>query len=431
MRCLSTSLSVSVASDVVVLKGFTEDAPSTTLSGYVVLDLSEATRIDSIALAFVGSASIPSFDKHMCVHLVSVLEISAADQILRPDASYTICTFNSPLFQCNGSKYRYFCPGKHSFPFNICLGGSLPASTVASPRGISYELRASATFQNIRSRLDAFKPISLLRSFPSGSLEFEHPLEVYSSLEYPWFSLTLPHRAWVAGDALTFSFRVLMLEKSAAVMSIETSIVETRRVPACGGWKNRICVLAREHHNFRATRHDRLSERTRSAVRRFFRFEAPQPRSACFHTPQGDSPPATILAVDIPASAQPSHTISPIIITHHVEWLISIVGPDGQSAQARCALPLHVLDSRLRSDVQAATLRARSAFFGLDAGVAPEDELPTYPAHIYDRVAAPQPCFASRAASQIPSYEAALIALSGGLPPLNVLYELPHYRAGA
>ena len=58
------SLEIVTDSDLLVLKGFGPEASPTTLSGHVILRLSEPTAFKEIVLYFKGRALVPSFDEN-------------------------------------------------------------------------------------------------------------------------------------------------------------------------------------------------------------------------------------------------------------------------------------------------------------------------------------------------------------------------------
>lgn len=117
----------------------------------------------------------------------------------------------------------------------------------------------------------------------------------------------------------------------------------------------------------------------------------------------------------------PSHTLEPIVISHRVRWSIFLRNRDGHTSELRCSLPVVILDGRIREEARSMSVPTRrlmlgsvglggghgdwgeDAFgFGYHApGQGPEDEeaneddavldedreLPSYKAHVRDRVA--------------------------------------------
>jgi hypothetical protein len=82
--------------------------------------------------------------------------------------------------------------------------------------------------------------------------------------------------------------------------------------------------------------------------------------------------------------------LDPILVNHRVRWVISITNPDGHTSELRCSLPIHVLHSSLLSEAKAFTSVSRRLLFGGDSSLTAEEqdlELPSYNAHIRDRVA--------------------------------------------
>ncbi|PPQ86040.1 hypothetical protein CVT26_013547, partial [Gymnopilus dilepis] len=114
----------------------------------------------------------------------------------------------------------------------------------------------------------------------------------------------------------------------------------------------------------------------------------------------------------------PSHALEPITVTHRIKWSIYIRNRDGHISELRCSLPLVILDGRLREEARDASLLSRrmmarscgivpergdeelwglghsSGVDGIDSngeaegGEGMDDrELPSYNAHVRDRVA--------------------------------------------
>jgi len=100
----------------------------------------------------------------------------------------------------------------------------------------------------------------------------------------------------------------------------------------------------------------------------------------------------------------PSHTLEPITISHRVRWSIYIRNPDMHVSELRCSLPLVVLHKDLLTEARGYTRRTRRAVLqpglldcpdaqneleeDLNALDELEDrELPSYTAHVRDRVA--------------------------------------------
>lgn len=119
----------------------------------------------------------------------------------------------------------------------------------------------------------------------------------------------------------------------------------------------------------------------------------------------------TTLFLPIPANTttiHPSHSLEPITISHRVRWAAYITNPDGHISELRFSLPIIILDGRLLNDSRRHTLFTRRSVLsegGLiqtalagnndeqgDADVnleleAADRELPSYSAHVRDRVA--------------------------------------------
>ena len=114
-----------------------------------------------------------------------------------------------------------------------------------------------------------------------------------------------------------------------------------------------------------------------------------------------------------PSTVTPSHNLEPIFITHRIKWIIFIHNKDGHVSELRCSLPIRILDGALLEESRGFTMRFRrlllrtSGLGGVLSRSGEEDiegnegdeeegrvrqmevdrELPSYPAHVRDRVA--------------------------------------------
>jgi hypothetical protein len=94
------------------------------------------------------------------------------------------------------------------------------------------------------------------------------------------------------------------------------------------------------------------------------------------------------LDIEIPTIITPSHTLEPISISHRIRWNILILNRDGHTSELRCSLPLHLLDHRFLDEARAYTADTRRLLLGgTEESIEPEVQLPSYMAHVRDRVA--------------------------------------------
>jgi arrestin-related trafficking adapter 4/5/7 len=108
----------------------------------------------------------------------------------------------------------------------------------------------------------------------------------------------------------------------------------------------------------------------------------------------------------------PSHDHEPIFILHRIKWIIFIHNKDGHVSELRCSLPIRILDGAFLEESRGFTMRFRRLLLrtsglgnggeegsedegvegeGVDEGrirqMEADRELPSYPAHVRDRVA--------------------------------------------
>ncbi|KAG6817496.1 hypothetical protein H0H87_008121 [Tephrocybe sp. NHM501043] len=225
------------------LKGVGVDVEPTRLSGHVAIYLSEATPIKEITLQFRGKARLP---------------VPPSDHTLKA--------------------------GRHLFPFQLRIGGSLP-STIASPAfggaAVSYKLHAQVVrtgFFNHWQTFQAGLPVHIIRSFAPEAMEYQQTLEI----ENTWpaklmYSIMVPHKAWAAGDKLTALVKFSPLVKGVYVLSVATSIHEQTKVYARNGPQEQTRLVA-------STKHEIVNGRT---------VEVEDHRTGHSRTPSNPSSPAS------------------------------------------------------------------------------------------------------------------------------------------
>ncbi|CAE6511815.1 putative HECT-type ubiquitin ligase-interacting protein creD [Rhizoctonia solani] len=102
----------------------------------------------------------------------------------------------------------------------------------------------------------------------------------------------------------------------------------------------------------------------------------------------GDEEVDTSLHITLPASASPTSTIEPILSLYKVKFSVIISNLDGHTSELRCALPIHVMDPRLAEEVRLATNATHNLLFGSENAEESQNiDLPSYQAHVLDRIA--------------------------------------------
>ncbi|KAH9944720.1 arrestin [Amylocystis lapponica] len=390
----------------------------------------------------------------------------------RPD--YPLSLSSSQLtYLGNRAHSHTLKAGRHLFPFQLQIGGSLPSSISTTALGgasVQYKLRATAVrpgFGITHRDLQATCPISIMRSFTSEALEYQQTLEIENTWpEKLMYSIMIPHKAWAAGEQVT--------AVGARVLNVTTTINETTKLYARQGIDT---LLHHGHTPYRHstttstpasppltsghTHHQSLpnshpngyfpaipsqnespshspaelaltttttnssssSDPTATILMRssvpstssipsvpsqsthpedevVIRPIHPPPASDSDIDIAASSDVVTTLSITVPLHATPSHSLEPIQVSHRIRWSILIGNHDGHTSELRCSLPLHVLDNHLYDEARAATLATRRLLLGAQdveggsaVGVHGEEsaeddmELPSYPAHVRDRVA--------------------------------------------
>ncbi|KAH0589555.1 hypothetical protein H2248_005290 [Termitomyces sp. 'cryptogamus'] len=422
----------------IFLKGVGVDVEPTLLSGHVAIYLSEATSIKEITLQFRGKARLSVPPSEMMTFNSAPL-------------TYIICNHDWSFLEGEKNTSHTLKAGRHLFPFQLRLGGSLP-STISSPAfegaDISYKLHA----QVIRSGLfnhsyHADIPVHIIRSFAPEAMEYQQTLEIENTWpEKLMYSIMLPHKAWAAGDKLTALVKFSPLTKGVCVLSVHTSIHEQSKIYARSGAQEqtrRVASVKHEIINGRAIEvedhrigqprspkypstpeslaspsgygsgtFDRScsSSSLSSLGRSYSSHSALHGFTSTSSSASSEIPPVvpsnaveelslsetdsqdvvTYLSIYVPLSITPTHSLEPIVVSHRIRWNILIMNLDGHTSELRCSLPLHLLDFRLLNESRNLSAATRRLLVGCTEVPPIEEEdvqLPSYHQHVRDRVA--------------------------------------------
>ena len=358
---------------------------------------------------------------------------------------YTVCNHDWSFLEGEKRHSHTLKAGFHRFPFQLKLGGSLPSSIRSGALGsahISYKLRAVAVRPGLAHNMQAVMPIYLVRTFASEALEYQQSLEI----ENTWpgklmYSIMIPHKAWAAGDQLTAIVKFSPLSKGVRVLAVTTMIHEITKLHCRGGVQEHTHSVVTAHHEVPNTEQhtgtygrpsfpltpglssedrsqsfgslvalanqDTLRQvpRTASSSSSEYRSIPAPPLPSSDPSASSAEPVATPTQAEVPISRDdiaahltvfipkyvtPSHPLEPITVFHRIRWSIFMSNPDGHTSELRCSLPLHILDARLLDEARANSAATRRLLLvGTEVPVDEEQdvELPSYSAHVRDRVA--------------------------------------------
>lgn len=322
-------------------------------------------------------------------------------------------------------------------------------SGVYGGANVSYKLRAVAVRPGLAHNMQAVMPISIVRTFAAEALEYQQSLEIENTWpEKIMYSIMIPHKAWAAGDQLTAIVKFQPLSKGVRVLTVTTTINEITKLHCRGGVQEHTRSVVTVHHDIQNGSTERhaatqglslvpvshhmtpgLSNEHHSqsfgslgalanqdnALRQvsslaslsheYSTVAPPLPSSApsAFpaepvastsateeEVPMGQDDIVAQLTLSIPKFVTPSHPLEPIAVFHRIRWSILMSNLDGHTSELRCSLPLHILDARLLDEARANSAATRRLL--LEGSEIPVDddqdaELPSYSAHVRDRVA--------------------------------------------
>ncbi|KAH9483841.1 Arrestin domain-containing protein C31A2.12 [Psilocybe cubensis] len=217
------------------LKGTGPDVEPTTLSGNVVLYLTESTTLKEITLQFRGKARIPMPANESLINNSTYITYVVCNH----DWSFLESGSSSSSSSSHKRHSRTLKAGKHYFPFSLSIGGTLPSSITTPALGgasVAYKLRAVATRTGLAHNLQTIIPVPLLRTFTPEALEYQQTLEIENTWpDKMMYAIMLPHKAWAAGDTLGAVVKFSPLGKGVRVASVVSTLWETTKMYARSG----------------------------------------------------------------------------------------------------------------------------------------------------------------------------------------------------
>ncbi|KAJ7777278.1 hypothetical protein B0H16DRAFT_952762 [Mycena metata] len=378
----SQRMEIVLDNEYLFLRGTGVDVEPARLSGNIVLHLNEPTTIRSITLQFRGKAYLP----------VPPRDSSSSSN---PPSTYILCKHNWSFLEGQKKQSHTLKAGRHLFPFQLQVGGSLPCSIVTDAFGgasVTYKLRATAQRTGFSHNLSAVAPVFLIRSLGPTALEYQQTRDI----EHLWsdklmFSVAIPHTAWPAGDGFVALLKISPLVKGVGVLTVTTSLRETTK--AFGRPNSVTRTVATVTHEIVGGRAVEFVDKGKHPLRPSATEAGPS--SAPNPTPptdpaQSENYVVTSLPMHIPSHLTPSHQLDPIKITHSIHWSVIVTNVDGHLSELFCSLAVTLLDSQLLSEARTHTRLARQLLIGGPESQ-PErqdsNELPSYVAHVRDRVA--------------------------------------------
>ncbi|KAH8993325.1 hypothetical protein EDB86DRAFT_2929950 [Lactarius hatsudake] len=235
------SIEIIVDSDTLILRGTGAEVSPALLSGHVVLHLAESTPVKQITLQFRGKAKLPPLANE---------PVSFSNSAM----TYTLCNHEWSFLEGEKKHSHTLKAGRHLFPFQLHVGGSLPSTLYTDAYGgasVAYKLRAIATRPGFAHNLHTQQVITLLRSFGPDAFEYQQSLEIENTWpEKLMYSIMIPHKAWAAGDNLTAVVKFSPLAKGVRVLSVVTTLNETIKTSARTSRQESTKALIEVMHEF-------------------------------------------------------------------------------------------------------------------------------------------------------------------------------------
>lgn len=246
-------LEILLDSDELVLRGAGGgDVNPALLTGSVVLNLAESTNVRELTLRLEGKGKVAFVDG------------SGGGGSRSHHYTHPIITHDWSFLQGDRHHAHTLKAGRHAFPFSFTFPGSLPSSlrTYLNDATIQYKLKAVAVRSTFSTNFHASQNLSVVRAFTSEALEYNQTLEI----ENTWpgkvmYCLTLPHKAYAAGDEIPVSLKFMPLAKGTRVTHVSSVIKEYTIVHTRHSSHSEARVAASTKHEIRNGRAYKVTER--------------------------------------------------------------------------------------------------------------------------------------------------------------------------
>lgn len=178
--------------------------------------------------------------------------------------THPILSHDWSLLQGSKNHYHTLKAGRHTFPFSYTFEGNLPSTlrTYLNDAAIGYKLRATAVRSTFSTNFHASKNVTLVRGYTHEALEYTQTLEI----ENTWpgkvmYCLTLPHKAYAAGDEIPISMKFMPLAKGTRVTHVSSIIKEYTMVHTRHSSHPESRIAASAKHEIRDGKAYRVNER--------------------------------------------------------------------------------------------------------------------------------------------------------------------------
>lgn len=324
----------SVEKDVIVLRGFPEDAASVLLSGMVVLSVADRLSVKRITLKLYGSCRLNwtdnvltvsgpmqrshRYEKVLYEHEWNNLELSSSGVTGSGGAG---AGSNSSSSTASSSTHT-MSQGNHEFPFEVVLPGDIPESVEGMEGGqVVYRLLATVERGRFSNNLVAKKHIRVVRTIGSDSFELSQTV----SIDNTWpakidYSVSIPSKAVAIGSALPVKMTMVPLLKGLKLGAIKIQLAETISLASPLG----------------ATY---SKEKTRMA------YQIPPPEDGLEGQDSWDVAEFVSLPTSLTKVTQDCVIGQYIKISHKIKFAVSLVNPDGHVSELRASLPVYLFIS--------------------------------------------------------------------------------------
>ncbi|TXT05996.1 hypothetical protein VHUM_03757 [Vanrija humicola] len=230
------------------------------------------------------------------------------------------------------------------------------------------------------------------------------------------YSITIPFKAYAAGDDIPVLVKFMPLAKGVRVLSVssvikEYSLVQTRTSSHAD---TRVAIAVKhEIQDGKAVQVEREVTRPPAHWHGTSLVEWSRANSASNTQPPtppsetqepnndssaslagtdvnvGDDEVSTSFTVPIPPWTTPSHSVKPVFVNHKIKWSCSISNADGHISELRCALPIIILGNSILDEARTNSAATRALLVNgeVDQNAAAQVDLPSYSNHVYDRLA--------------------------------------------
>lgn len=333
--------------DCVVLRGAPGEGEGVILKGVLVLSLHDPIQARNITLSLRGKAK---------AGWTETITTASRTQTTRSQRDESIVYENTWSFLSFSSHSKTIGVGNYEYPFEVRLPSDLPESVEGvDDAAIGYMMVATVERPGLAQNITSRKRIRVVRTLSIESLEMAQTLSVDNTwpnkIEY---AISIPTKSYPIGSTIPINFKLVPLLKGLSIQKITAQLKEYQSLLIENNGKT-IAKKEVERNVCSTTIEDLEKEVTNWDVDES--LQIPGSLAACVQDCE----------------------VKYLRVRHKMKFTVALLNPDGHVSELRAALPVSLL-------IPPSIFGSSSASYSQLELNDPENQLPSYETHVYDRL---------------------------------------------